>query len=210
MSFSALKSCVFVLTGWCTVSQANAKTNLPDFRENPIKHVKTLLKLYKKPANSPALIVQIKTQKMYYFKNGRLVKSYTISSSKFGIGNQSGSNKTPLGVHVVKTRFGTGAKRGTIFKARVNTGKLARIITDSKPAKADYVTTRILWLSGLEKGFNKGKGIDSYQRYIYIHGTPEEGRLGRPASHGCIRMFNSDVIRLYNNIPVGTLVNIIR
>jgi len=210
MSFSGLKSCVLVVTGWCIVLQANAGINLPDFRKNPIKHVKTMLKLFKQPANSSVLIVQIKTQKMYHFENGKLVNRYTISSSKYGIGNQSGSNKTPLGVHIIKTRFGKGAKRGTIFKARVNTGKLARIISDDSPSKADYVTTRILWLSGMEKGVNKGKGIDSYRRYIYIHGTPEEGRLGRPASHGCIRMFNRDVIRLFNDIPVGTLVNIIR
>jgi len=210
MPFSCLKSCVLVVTGWCIVSQASARDDLPNFRKNPINHVKVLLKKYRKPSNSSVLVVQIKTQKMYHFKNGKLLKRYTISSSKYGIGNQAGSNKTPLGVHVIKTRFGKGAKKGTIFKARQNTGKIAEIMTDNTPAKADYVTTRILWLSGLEKGINTGKGIDSYKRYIYIHGTPEEGRLGRPASHGCIRMFNRDVIRLYNDIPVGTLVHIIR
>ncbi|VAW82112.1 Glutamate synthase [NADPH] large chain [hydrothermal vent metagenome] len=209
MSFSTLKSCVLVVTGWFIVSQVNAQ-DLPDFQQNPSQHVKAMLKLYQQPVTASALIVQIKTQKMYHFKSGKLIKRYTISSSKYGIGNQSGSNKTPLGVHIVKTRFGQGAKRGTIFKARVNTGSLAEIITDNKSAKADYVTTRILWLSGLEKGKNKGKGIDSYKRYIYIHGTPEEGKLGRPASHGCIRMYNDDVIRLFADIPVGTLVNIIR
>ncbi len=209
MFFSTLKSCVLVVTGWFIVSQVNAQ-GLPDFHQNPSQHVKAMLKLYKQPVTGSALIVQIKTQKMYHFSNGKLVKRYTISSSKYGIGNQSGSNKTPLGVHIVKTRFGQGAKRGTIFKGRVNTGSLAKIITDNKSAKADYVTTRILWLSGLEKGINKGRGIDSYKRYIYIHGTPEEGKLGRPASHGCIRMYNDDVIQLFEDIPVGTLVNIIR
>lgn len=215
VSVSTLKSCVLIMTGWCIVSQTNlsqaaVKDNVPGFRENPIGHVKALLKKYKKPAKSPVLIVQIKTQKMYYFKNGKLLKRYTISSSKYGIGNAAGSNKTPLGVHTIKTRFGNGAKKGTIFKARQNTGKIAKIYHDDAPAKADYVTTRIMWLSGLESGVNSGKNIDSYKRYIYIHGTPEEGRLGRPASHGCIRMFNSDVIKLYKKAPVGTLVNIIR
>ena len=85
-----------------------------------------------------------------------------------------------------------------------------KIHTDDSPAEGDYVTTRIMWLEGLEPGINKGPGIDSFKRYIYIHGTPEEGRIGRPASHGCIRMRNADVIRLFDDVAVGTLVDIVR
>jgi lipoprotein-anchoring transpeptidase ErfK/SrfK len=156
------------------------------------------------------VIIHAAEQKQYLLHNGMIVKQYIISTSEYGLGSKAGSNKTPLGVHIVKKKYGTNAKIGTIFKARANTGRIAQILTETgKRSKADNVTTRILWLSGLEKGKNKGHKIDSYQRYIYIHGTDEEGRLGSPASHGCIRMNNQDVIDLYQNIPVGTLVVIL-
>lgn len=92
---------------------------------------------------------------------------------------------------------------------RVFYGDIATIYTDETKSKTDDVTSRIFWLEGMEKGKNKGEGIDSYKRYIYIHGTSEEGRLGTPASHGCIRMKNKDVIGLYKLIEVGTLVLIL-
>ena len=88
-------------------------------------------------------------------------------------------------------------------------GEIATIYSDGSKSKTDDITSRIFWLEGLEKGKNKGRGIDSYKRYIYIHGTSEEGRLGSPASHGCIRMKNKEVIDLYNLIEVGTLVLIL-
>ena len=92
---------------------------------------------------------------------------------------------------------------------RVYSGQIATIYTDQTKSKTDDVTSRILWLEGLEKGLNKGAEIDSYKRYIYIHGTSEEGRLGTPASHGCIRMKNKEVIELYDKIKIGTLVLIL-
>ncbi len=113
-------------------------------------------------------------------------------------------------MHIITQKYGTNAKVGTIFRARANTGKIARILTETgRRSKEDNVTTRVLWLSGLEKGFNKGGNVDSHRRYIYIHGTDEEGRLGTPASHGCIRMDNQAVIHLYQQVPLGTLVMII-
>ena len=95
------------------------------------------------------------------------------------------------------------------MKGRVFYGDIATIYTDETKSKTDDITSRIFWLEGLEKGKNKGKGIDSFSRYIYIHGTSEEGRLGTPASHGCIRMKNKAVIDLYKKIEVGTLVLIL-
>ena len=89
------------------------------------------------------------------------------------------------------------------------TGEIAKIFSDKTISDTDDITTRILWLSGLEEGLNKGKNIDSFKRYIYIHGTSEEGRLGIPSSHGCIRMKNKDVIDLYKKVEVGTLVLIL-
>ena len=92
---------------------------------------------------------------------------------------------------------------------RIFTGEIATIYTDTRRSPTDDITSRILWLEGLEEGINKGEGIDSFKRYIYIHGTSEEGRLGMPASHGCIRMKNKEVIDLFKLIEVGTLVLIL-
>ncbi len=159
----------------------------------------------------PLIIISASEQKLYLIENNTLSKSYTISTAEAGLGNRSGSNKTPLGVHRVAQKFGDKAAPGTIFKARKNTGRIADILTQpGARSKADNVTTRILWLSGLEEGINKGGKVDSHKRYIYIHGTDEEGRLGKPASHGCIRMTNKGVIEVFNKVPVGTLVDIIQ
>lgn len=162
-----------------------------------------------KSPGSNIVLVNIHQQTLHLYRNGELIKSYPVSSSKFGVGNREESFKTPLGVHRITKKIGDDAPIGTIFKARINTGRLAEIIKTDAPSKDDYVTSRILWLEGLEPDKNRGDGIDSYQRYIYIHGTAEEGRIGKPASQGCIRMLNADVIELYDLLETGTLVNII-
>ncbi len=154
------------------------------------------------------LLVNIEKQEMYLIKKEVIEKTYRISSAKNGTGNKSGSGKTPLGVHRVSEKFGAGATTGAIFVARQNTGKIAEIIREPVDVPEDHVTSRILWLEGMDPGVNKGKGIDSKARYIYIHGTPEEGLLGTPVSHGCIRLSNNDVIELFDKIQKGTLVMI--
>ena len=158
---------------------------------------------------SELLFVSIENQKMYHIKEGAIVKKYIISSSEYGTGSESGSNKTPLGLHKVKEKYGDNIPINGRMTGRVFYGDIATIYTDETKSKTDDITSRILWLEGLEKGKNKGKGIDSFSRYIYIHGTSEEGRLGKPASHGCIRMKNKEVIDLYKLIEVGTLVLIL-
>ncbi|RLA07373.1 MAG: L,D-transpeptidase [Gammaproteobacteria bacterium] len=150
------------------------------------------------------IIINIEQQKLYLYQQDKLVKSYVISSSKYGTGQVAGSNKTPLGLHKIAKKFGNKATIGTIFKARANTGRIAKILTDKTKSKADNVTTRIMWLQGLER-----KNKNSYLRYIYIHGTDEEGFIGTPASHGCIRMKNTEVMELFNAVRVGVLVNIV-
>jgi len=155
-----------------------------------------------------AIIVDVSEQKLYLIKGEEIVRSYWVSTSKYGIGNKEGSNKTPLGTHRICEKIGKGAKMGSIFKSGINTGKIAKIYTDSTDIQEDLITTRIMWLEGLEIGINKGKGIDSYERRIYIHGTPEEGLIGAPASHGCIRTRNKDVLQLFDLVPKGTLVEI--
>jgi hypothetical protein len=158
---------------------------------------------------SELLFVSIENQKMYHIKEGEIVKQYTISSSEYGTGSKAGSNKTPLGLHKAKSKYGDETPINGRMIGRVFYGQIATIYKDKQKSKTDDVTSRIFWLEGLEKGKNKGEGIDSYKRYIYIHGTSEEGRLGTPASHGCIRMKNKEVIDLYKIIEVGTLVLIL-
>ena len=155
------------------------------------------------------LFVSIKEQKLYHIKNDKIINEYVISSSAYGIGSEAGSNKTPLGLHKIKQKYGEKTPINGRMVGRVFYGEIATIYTDNSKSKTDDITSRIFWLEGLEKGKNKGKGIDSYKRYIYIHGTSEEGRLGSPASHGCIRMKNKEVIDLYSLIEVGTLVLIL-
>ena len=138
------------------------------------------------------------------------LRSYDISTSKYGLGSESGSHKTPLGLHRVVEKYGDSAPEGTIFKSRINTGRIAEIEMRPQNTKLDYVTTRILWLDGMEPGKNKGGNVDSYHRYIYIHGTHEEGLIGRPASKGCIRMRNNEVIELHELVPIGTTIRIDR
>lgn len=153
------------------------------------------------------ILVDATIQRLMLIEYGQVVSSWVISTGEAGLGSRKGSNKTPLGVHRIKKRYGDAAAPGTIFKARQNTGRIAKILTEpGARSNADNVTTRIMWLDGLEPGRNKGGNVDSFERYIYIHGTDEEGRLGQPASHGCIRMANLDVIDLYNRVGVDTLV----
>jgi hypothetical protein len=193
------------------MSSLNAETTreLPE-KSKFVPIMQNLSQRFAHYSSEYVILIVVSEQKQYLLHHGTPIARYTISTSEFGLGNQAGSDKTPLGVHMISQKYGTNAKIGTIFKARVNTGKTAEILTEAgRRSNADNVTTRILWLSGLEKGINKGHKIDSHQRYIYIHGTDEEGRLGAPASHGCIRMSNRAVIHLYQHVPVGTLVMII-
>ena len=142
------------------------------------------------------ITVDINKQILTLFEDFKIIKQYKVSTSKFGEGHEAGSNKTPLGAHYIKDYIGNNAEIFTVFKNRVKTKILTEVIKDKKSGNQDIICTRILWLSGLEIGKNKGGNIDSYSRYIYIHGTNEEGLLGKKASHGCIRMSNSDIIEL--------------
>jgi hypothetical protein len=150
------------------------------------------------------IIVEISQQKLYLYKNNTLVKEYPISTSKYGVGNKQGSNKTPLGKHKVVSKIGRHAGYGEILRSCRRTGKIA--VLGPKSGEQDTITTRILRLAGLEQGKNKGKGVDSYKRLIYMHGTPQEHLIGKPVSHGCIRMKNHDIMELFNHVCTGTVV----
>ena len=157
-------------------------------------------------AESTHIEVDISEQRLYLIKNNLIKASYPISTSKYGEGSIENSFKTPLGKHSIKEMIGAEAEINTIFTSRINTKRYATIINQFEDTDNDYVTSRIIWLDGEEEGFNKGGNVDSFRRYIYIHGTHEEGLIGTKASHGCIRMFNYDVIELFNLVNIGTKV----
>ena len=144
------------------------------------------------------LYVDIKSQNMYLLRKGTILKGFKISSSYYGTGSTINSLKTPLGKHEIYKKIGQDLPINAILKGRVWNGAIANVITEDIDTDFDHVTSRILWLDGLENGKNKGPGVDSRSRYIYIHGTAEEGLIGRPASDGCIRMYNTDVIDLFD------------
>jgi len=147
------------------------------------------------------LAVHISSQRFSLFEAGKFVKTYRCSTSRFGIGQIEGSNRTPLGLHCIAEKIGGGEPPGTVFKSREAVGHT------SQPEFADAkITTRILWLEGLEPGFNQGTNVDSHDRYIYIHGTADQETIGEPASHGCIHLADADLVPLFDLLPAGTLV----
>lgn len=150
------------------------------------------------------LVVSVEEQKLFVCSHGAVVEQYDASTSRFGTGNRENSLKTPLGLHRIREKFGAGAPPGRVFRDREDTGEE----WDHRQNGDNLILTRILRLEGLEEGINKGPGIDSYERYIYIHGTGREDLVGTPLSHGCVCMRNLDVIRLYDTVGEGTLVYI--
>ena len=155
------------------------------------------------------LFVSVKEQKMYHIVENTIVKEYLVSTAKKGVGNQKNSDMTPHGLHYIKEKYGSKTPQNGRMIGRVFYGQIAKIYYDTTSSKTDDITSRILWLSGIEKDINKDGNVDSYNRYIYIHGTSEEGKIGTPASHGCIRMLNNDIIELYAKIKIGTRVLIL-
>ena len=147
------------------------------------------------------MIVSVRDQRMMLVRDGKPVKSYKVSTSKFGIGDRAGSNCTPLGRLEVSRKIGDQVPPGTVFKHRRPTGEVVRPNADGR----DAIVSRILWLRGTE-----ATNRHAFVRCIYIHGTPEERRLGSPASYGCIRMSARDVIDLYNRVELGADVFVIR
>ena len=155
---------------------------------------------------STLIVVKIDTQELFFLKKGLIQEKFSVSTSVYGTGSEENSFKTPLGKHVIGEKIGEDLPLGAILKGRNWTGAIANIIKESIDTEFDVVTSRILWLNGLEKGLNLGPGVDSKSRYIYIHGTIEEGLIGEPASNGCIRMYNSDVITLFDKVDTNTQV----
>ena len=156
------------------------------------------------------LAVDIATQTMRFYRGTQLVKTYVISTSKRPPSNVKDSLGTPRGLHAIAERIGAGQPPGIVFKARVSTGRHFNEI-DGAADHPNLITSRILWLRGVEPGINEGvnaagESVDTHARYVYIHGTNHEDQLGTPQSAGCVLMRNLEIIELYENVRAGDFV----
>lgn len=152
--------------------------------------------------------VSISEQSLRLFEGQTCVATYAVSTALNGPGNESGSGKTPLGLHRIRARIGEGQPVNAVFVGRRPTGEIySPALAQQFPAR-DWILSRILWLCGCEPGVNRLGNVDSQRRYIYIHGTPDTEPMGEPRSHGCIRMRNEDVVDLFARVEAGTPVRI--
>lgn len=137
---------------------------------------------------------------------GKIIFETLVSTAKHGVGEQRGSERTPRGWHYVRAKIGAGMPLNTVFVARRPTGEIYSPALRAAFPQRDWILTRILWLCGLERGRNRLGEVDTMRRYIYIHGCPDEDPLGVPTSHGCIKVSNTDMVRLFDLVPAGTRV----
>ncbi len=151
--------------------------------------------------------INVTQQQLKLFdEDGNLLQQYPVSTSRYGPGNQNGSEQTPLGLHRIKDKLGGAMPVNEVFIGRGPHGNLEECIKRGVDLPDDVIMSRIMWLEGMEPGRNQGGYVDTYQRYIYIHGTNHEGTIGTPASIGCIRMCNQDVVDLFRLVEVGSEV----
>ena len=154
------------------------------------------------------LDLDLARQQLRLLEGGRVLREYTVSTGGNGAGEINGSGCTPRGRHKVRAKIGAGTAPGSVFVGRRHTGEIWTPELHAEFPGRDWMLTRILWLSGLERGRNRLGCVDTFRRYIYLHGTPPVTTLGRPGSHGCVRMSNQDVVELFDLIPAGTEIEI--
>ena len=154
---------------------------------------------------APLLVIDVENQTAFLEEDGELLRRYRISTAAAGTGNTAGSLRTPTGLLRVAEKIGGDAPIGAVFRSRVPTGEVWSLSPENPLARneEDLVLTRILWLAGAE-----AENANTFERFIYLHGTNHEADLGRPASHGCIRFANTDIIDLFERLPIGALVEI--
>jgi lipoprotein-anchoring transpeptidase ErfK/SrfK len=187
------------------LSPAGASAKFLTSRPEVAVHLRCLLVLFGlascvAPDTQHQIVVSVRDQKLALLAKGKLVATYPVSTSKFGLGDWRGSCRTPLGELEIVDKIGDGAPAGTVFKNRRPTGEIVPV---NAPGR-DPIVTRIIWLRGREP-----QNANAFARDIYIHGTPEERNIGRPVSYGCIRMRSTDIINLYNLVGGGALVSIV-
>ena len=191
---SMMSAAVLLTSGCASLCFMNFKNKIPDACLAACGRLKI------EPTQF-VLTVNISQQTVSLFKDNHFVKKYRCSTSRFGVGEIKDSNCTPRGLHRIAEKIGGGEPAGTVFESRQVVGHT------SQPEFADAkITTRILWLEGLEPGFNRDGNVDSHRRYIYIHGTGDQATSGRPSSCGCIHLADADLIALFDLLPSSTLV----
>ena len=155
------------------------------------------------------IIVSIADQRLQLREDGNIAMDVMISTATNGSGELSGSECTPRGKHIIRAKIGDGCPINSVFVGRRPTGEIFSQELMANYPKRDWILSRIMWLSGLEVSKNRLGNVDSMRRYIYIHGSPDTEIFGQPNSHGCVRMTNADVIKLFEKVDVGTSVLIL-
>ncbi|MEE9493065.1 MAG: L,D-transpeptidase [Gammaproteobacteria bacterium] len=161
--------------------------------------------MQKSTSDIPDIKINLSTQTLHLINQGNN-KDYSISSAKNGVGECQGSECTPRGEHVIRAMIGKDAAAGAVFVGRRPTGEIYSPMLGEQFPERDWILSRILWLSGVERGYNRLGDVDTMRRYIYIHGCPDELPMGVPGSHGCIRMRNADIIDLFDRVQAGMKV----
>ncbi len=154
------------------------------------------------------LRIDISRQQITLLEDGDPLLSYPVATGRKGAGEQSGSGCTPRGIHKIRLKIGSGCPENSIFVGRRATGEIYSPALAAIHPERDWILTRILWLTGLESGRNRGGSVDTLRRYIYIHGSPDSEPFGVPVSHGCIRMRNHDLLDLFEQVETNMLVEI--
>ena len=154
------------------------------------------------------LLVDVAAQRLMIMQQGRILEDFPVSTAVNGVGQSAGSGCTPCGLHRIRIKIGASCPKNTVFMGRRPTGEIYTPELAIRYPDRDWILTRILWLTGREFGKNRGQGVDSLHRFIYIHGCPDEQPLGVPRSHGCIRMANDDIIKVFDLAEKGALVDI--
>lgn len=157
---------------------------------------------------TPHIEISLAEQSLTVYQGDTVLRRYNVSTAKNGANEQMNSGGTPRGRHIIRARIGAGAPSGAVFVGRRPTGEICTPELMATNPNRDWILTRILWLSGMERGRNRLGAVDTQRRYIYIHGCPDDSPMGVPESHGCIRMRNKDVIELFDSVLVGTSVEI--
>ena len=150
--------------------------------------------------------ISLGEQKLYLRCDDRIVAEYPVSTARNGAGERLNSECTPRGRHRVTDKIGDGCAVDTVFIGRQPTGETYHHDLRAQHPERDWILTRILRLEGIEEGLNKGGEVDTFSRYIYIHGAPDDVQMGVPGSHGCVRMRNQDILSLFDRVPPGTEV----
>jgi L,D-transpeptidase YbiS len=154
----------------------------------------------------PEVHIDVALQQLHLMLDGAILRTYPVSTALNGVGEHNGSGCTPRGLHRVRAKVGVGCAPGTVFVGRRATGEVYSPELAAAHPGRDWILSRILWLTGCEPGVNRGGAVDTLRRFIYLHGCPDGLPMGVPASHGCVRMTNADVIDLFDRVAVGTRV----